>query len=102
MSPAVRRRSPCRPRFGIASHIVSEQRPGEPETNRALFDLLARGGWLPVPLTDTLHKMAGFPNVVVHGCQALDKGVLADVVRNRLDDLLAFVAAIRARLPAAP
>lgn len=46
--------------------------------------------------------MAGFPNVVVHGCQALDKGVLADVVRNRLDDLLAFVAAIRARLPAAP
>lgn len=42
----------------IASHIVSEERLGEPETNRALFDRLARGGWLPAPLTDALHRPA--------------------------------------------
>jgi uncharacterized protein YutE (UPF0331/DUF86 family) len=29
-----------------ASHIVSDRRLGEPETNKALFDLLARDGWI--------------------------------------------------------
>ncbi len=29
----------------IASHIVSDERLGEPRTNRELFDLLERNGW---------------------------------------------------------
>jgi uncharacterized protein YutE (UPF0331/DUF86 family) len=41
------------------------------------------------------HRMAGFRNVVVHGYQALDRAILADVVANRLGDLLDYVAAIR-------
>ncbi len=79
----------------VASHIVSDDRLGEPDTNRQLFDLLARAGWLSAEITDTMHKMAGFRNVVVHGYQALDRAILADVVANRLGDLLDFVAAIR-------
>jgi uncharacterized protein YutE (UPF0331/DUF86 family) len=82
----------------VASHIVSDERLGEPETNRQLFDFLARTGWLSPRLTDTMHKMAGFRNVVVHGYQAVDKAVLVDIVRHRLGDLLDFVAAIRQRL----
>jgi len=84
----------------VASHIVSDDRLGEPETNRQLFDMLARAGWLPPALADTLHRMAGFRNVVVHGYQALDKAVLADLVVNRLGDLLEFVAVIRGRMSA--
>ncbi len=30
----------------VASHIVSDERLGEPRTNRELFDLLVRAGWL--------------------------------------------------------
>lgn len=82
----------------VASHIVADDRLGEPETNRQMFDLLARAGWLTLAQTDRMHKMAGFRNVVVHGYQALDKAVLADIVTNRLGDLLDFVAAIRQRL----
>ena len=41
--------------------------------------------------------MAGFRNVIVHGYQDVDLGVVEDVLRNHLDDLLAFVAAIRGR-----
>jgi uncharacterized protein YutE (UPF0331/DUF86 family) len=78
-----------------ASHIVSDDRLGEPETNRQLFDLLVRAGWLPAELTDTMHKMAGFRNVVVRGYQAVDKAILAHIVANRLGDLLDYVAAIR-------
>lgn len=79
----------------VASHIVSDERLGEPETNRALFDRLAAGGRLTAGLASTLGDMAGFRNVIVHGYQDVDLAILEDVLRNHLDDLLAFVAAIR-------
>jgi uncharacterized protein YutE (UPF0331/DUF86 family) len=82
----------------VASHIVSDERLGEPETNRQLFDLMQRAGWLPRDLSDALHRMAGFRNIVVHGYQTVDKAVLADIVRHRLGDLLDFVAEVRHRL----
>ncbi len=79
----------------VASHVVSDDRLGEPESNRELFDLLVRAGKLPASLSSTLRDMAGFRNVIVHGYQDVDLGVLEDVLANHLDDLLAFVAAIR-------
>jgi uncharacterized protein YutE (UPF0331/DUF86 family) len=81
----------------VSSHIVSDERLGEPETNRALFDLLAGSGRLSAALAATLRDMAGFRNVIVHGYQDVDLGVVEDVLRNHLDDLIAFVAAIRGR-----
>jgi uncharacterized protein YutE (UPF0331/DUF86 family) len=82
----------------VASHVVSDQRLGEPRTNRELFDLLERAGWVPPALADTLRRMAGFRNVLVHGYDTVDLAVVRDVVEHRLDDLLRFADAIRARL----
>jgi len=79
----------------VASHIVSDERLGEPETNRELFDLLVRGDRLTPDLASTLRDMVGFRNVLVHGYQEVDLGVVEDVLRNHLEDLLAFVSAIR-------
>ena len=81
----------------VASHIVSDERLGEPETNRALFDLLAAAGRLPAGMARTLGDMASFRNVVVHGYRAVDIAVLEDVLKNHLDDLLSFVATVRGR-----
>lgn len=81
----------------VASHIVSDDRLGEPETNRQLFDLLVGAGRIAPQLATTLRDMAGFRNVMVHGYQDVDLGVVEDVLRNHLGDLLAFVAAIRGR-----
>jgi uncharacterized protein YutE (UPF0331/DUF86 family) len=78
-----------------ASHIVSEERLGEPATNRELFALLARAGILAVDLGDRLQAMAGFRNVLVHGYDAVNLAIVRDIVENRLEDLDAFVAAIR-------
>lgn len=80
-----------------ASHIVSDERLGEPETNRALFDLLVQAGRLAEPLAASLRDMAGFRNVLVHGYHDVDLGVVEDVLRHHLDDLLAFAAALRRR-----
>ena len=84
----------------IASHIVSDGRLGEPRTNRELFDLLQQHHWLSSALTDTMRKMVGFRNIVVHGYQSVDPVIMQDIVENRLDDLLAFTSAIKSRLPA--
>lgn len=82
----------------VAAHIVSDRRLGEPSTNHELFTLLAGAGWLDPGLAGGLRAAVGFRNVVVHGYADVDVRIVRDVLTNRLDDLLAFVAAIRARL----
>jgi uncharacterized protein YutE (UPF0331/DUF86 family) len=82
----------------VGSHIVSDERLGEPETSRDVFRLLGRAGVVSTELTGRLEQMAGFRNVVVHLYQDVDLGIVRDVVENHLGDLLDFVAAIRRRL----
>jgi uncharacterized protein YutE (UPF0331/DUF86 family) len=84
----------------VASHIVSEERLGEPRTNRELFDLLGRRGLLPLDLAQVLNEAAGFRNVLVHGYSDVDLRIVRDAVEHRLDDLLAFVRAVRAWMAA--
>jgi uncharacterized protein YutE (UPF0331/DUF86 family) len=82
----------------VASHIVSDERLGEPATNRELFDRLASGGWISKELASRLGDMAGFRNVLVHGYQDVDLDIVVDAAANRLDDLTGLVTAIRKRL----
>jgi uncharacterized protein YutE (UPF0331/DUF86 family) len=84
----------------VASHIVSDERLGEPRTNRELFTLLERAGWVESSLSGRLRDMAGFRNVLVHGYSELDLTVLERILAERLNDLLSFTAAIRGRLEA--
>jgi len=79
----------------VASHIVSDERLGEPQTNRDLFTLLESNGWISAGLADRLRGMAGFRNVLVHGYASVDLAVVEDVVRHHLADLEAYAAAIR-------
>lgn len=83
----------------VASHIVSDERLGEPRTNRELFDLLFRAGWLTESEAAPLSNMVGFRNILVHGYGDVDLSVVHDVLENHLDDLLHFVEIVRARLP---
>ena len=84
----------------VASHIVSDARLGEPNTNAELFDLLRRARWIDEGQCATLRKMAGFRNLVVHGYMAVDLGIVRSIVERNLDDLLAFATAVRAKLNA--
>lgn len=64
----------------VASHIVSDQRLGEPETNRELFDRLARHEWLPDDLAATMGRMAGLPE---HRRSRLRRGESRNHARHR-------------------
>jgi uncharacterized protein YutE (UPF0331/DUF86 family) len=83
----------------VASHIVSDERLGEPRTSRELFDLLVRGEWLSATEAVPLGNMVGFRNILVHGYGDVDLEVVRDVLDNHLDDLLRFASIVRARLP---
>ncbi len=82
----------------VASHIVSSDRLGEPATNRAVFDALARAKWISAEQITTLYNMSGFRNLVVHAYQAVDLEIVEDILDNKLDDLLSFCVAVRQRL----
>ena len=82
----------------VASHIVSDERLGEPRTNRELIDLMERHGWLASDLATTIRRLVGLRNVLVHGYEAVDVAIVQDIVEHRVGDLLAFVAVVRARL----
>jgi uncharacterized protein YutE (UPF0331/DUF86 family) len=81
-----------------AAHIVSDEHLGEPRTNRDLFDLLVKHGWVPSGLAVPLRGMVGFRNILVHGYGAVSLEIVQEIVESRLEDLLAFVQAIRERL----
>lgn len=84
----------------VAAHIVSDERLGEPRTNRELFDLLERYGWVTEGLAGSLRSMAGFRNILVHGYEMVDLAIVEEILRNHLEDLLSFVKAVRGRLNA--
>lgn len=82
-----------------ASHVVSDDRLGEPSTTRELFSLLARAGRLTQELAQKLSAAAGFRNVLVQGYAEVDSRVTRDVLEHHLGDLLAFAEALRAQRP---
>jgi uncharacterized protein YutE (UPF0331/DUF86 family) len=82
----------------VASHIIADERFGEPETNREMIDLLKRYGWVPADLATRLSDMVGFRNVLVHGYESVDLAIVETIVTECLDDFLEFVQAIRQRL----
>lgn len=84
----------------VASHIVSDERLGEPRTNQQLMDSLASAGWLTPELGKRLRQAIGFRNVVVHGYTDVDLAIMREVLTRGVDDLASFVEAIRTHLPA--
>jgi len=84
----------------VASHIVSDERLGEPAENVAIFGLLLQAGWLSEETARFLRAAVGFRNVLVHGYTAVDATIVRDVLETRLGDIERFVAEISARMRA--
>jgi uncharacterized protein YutE (UPF0331/DUF86 family) len=81
----------------VASHIVSDERWGEPNTNQQLFEMLAQKGVIDARLSRALRAAVGFRNVLVHGYASVDKAIVRDVLEHHLGDLTTFATVIRRR-----
>jgi uncharacterized protein YutE (UPF0331/DUF86 family) len=82
----------------VASHIVAEERLGDADTNHALFDLLARHGWIASEHVAVMHRMVGFRNVLVHEYEDVDVRIVRLVLERHTADLQRFADAVRAKL----
>jgi uncharacterized protein YutE (UPF0331/DUF86 family) len=82
----------------VSSHIVADERLGEPESYAELFSLLASRGYLSAELAPRLRRMAGFRNLLVHNYARVDPQIVEAVLRHDVNDLREFVSALRQRL----
>lgn len=74
----------------IASHIVSDDRLGEPDSNSQLPELLGRHDWIRPDLAKKLAGAIRFRDILVHGYQRVEAGLSRDVLETRLPDLRQF------------
>jgi uncharacterized protein YutE (UPF0331/DUF86 family) len=83
----------------VAVHIVADESLGlTTDGYRGYFQILGSKDWLPQELADRLSSMAGFRNLLVHQYGEIDLGKVERILAQDVDDLLAFTAAIRARI----
>lgn len=82
----------------LASHIVSDEKLGEPQHSRDLFRLLLAAGWIDKYLALDLQRMAGFRNILVHEYARMNLAIVRDVLENGVSDLEKFCEAVRVRL----
>lgn len=80
----------CESAIDIANHLIRTRKLGLPQDSRDAFDLLRQGGIIDEDLNAVLKSTVGFRNILVHEYRALDPTIVDSIIRERLDDLLAF------------
>jgi uncharacterized protein YutE (UPF0331/DUF86 family) len=78
----------------LAGHVCVDDSLGAPGTPAEAFALIARQGAIDDALARRMTGAAGLRNLIVHQYTTLDLERLVQVVRNDLDDLRHFVAAL--------
>ena len=87
----------CEAALDMGQHLIRRERLGLPQSARNVFDLLARGGWIPIDLAEPLKRMVGFRNIAVHDYQALQLPITVAIITRHLDELLAYTRQILKR-----
>ncbi len=80
----------CEATIDMAQRVVRLRSLGLPQTSRENFALLADANLIDAGMADRLGRMTGFRNIAIHGYRSLDLGLVEDVIRNKLGDLLDF------------
>jgi uncharacterized protein YutE (UPF0331/DUF86 family) len=75
----------------LACEIVAKRNLGSPSTYRQCIELLAQYGLLEQGLAETLQKMVGLRNLLVHDYDEIDITRLTPLL-DRLDDFNTFAA----------
>lgn len=80
----------CEAALDMGQHLIRRERLGIPQSARDVFTLLAKSGWVPDELADSLKRMAGFRNIAVHDDQALQLPVTVRIITHHLDEFLSY------------
>jgi uncharacterized protein YutE (UPF0331/DUF86 family) len=81
----------------LGSHVISSEGYEPPGTYADIFRILGEEGILEEEHADDLMAMARFRNVLVHQYAEVDEERVLQILRTRLEDLDAFVSALKSR-----
>ncbi len=75
----------------IGNHIIADQQLKTPDSNKNIFKILADNKIINKELSESLMKMAGFRNILVHDYLELDRKLEYEIILNNIDDLEKFM-----------
>jgi uncharacterized protein YutE (UPF0331/DUF86 family) len=78
----------------IGRRIISQNGYEYPDSNRRVFEILAREGIVSPALLPALRKMAGFRNIVIHEYVRIDDVQVYGMLKSNVGDFEAFAAEI--------
>lgn len=79
----------------IGKIIISLEELNEPKDNKGIFVVLAEAGIISRKSLDFLLPMAGTRNVLVHGYDKVEDGLIYGVIKGHLDDFAKFLREIK-------
>lgn len=74
----------------IANHIISDRDLPVPTGYASTFEILNGAGVLSDGLAGTMVRMAKCRNILVHQYTEIDAAIIVSILREHLDDFLAF------------
>ena len=77
----------------IANHAIADRKLRVPQTYAEVFEVLGDADLLPADLRDTMVRMAGFRNLIVHEYARTDPALVVGILREHLVDFARFRAA---------
>jgi uncharacterized protein YutE (UPF0331/DUF86 family) len=80
----------CQACIDMGNHYIKTYKLGIPQSNKDVFQVLYANNIINNELNKKLQAMVGFQNIAVHDYSILDLDILHSIVKNELDDLLAF------------
>jgi len=78
----------------VADHIVADRKLRVPETAAATFEILGDAEVLSRTLAESLGRMVGFRNILVHDYARIDPAIVLRVLGTDLKDVERFREAI--------
>jgi len=75
----------------ISSHIIARMRLGKPQTNKEIFEILAKENIIEVKYIDTYFAMAKFRNRIVHMYYDVSDEMIYEINQNNLVDFEVFI-----------
>ncbi|HEY7884636.1 MAG TPA: DUF86 domain-containing protein [Cellvibrionaceae bacterium] len=80
----------CEAAIDIGQYIIRKNQLGLPQGARDIFTVLADKKIISPNLAESLKKMVGFRNIVVHNYQSLALPIVKAIIQNHLEDFTEF------------
>ncbi len=78
----------------ISNHIISDNKYRIPQNNAESFEILFENNIISKKLKDTMKKMVGFRNIIVHEYFEIDPEIVVHILNSKLDDFKKFEKAV--------